>query len=268
MKGYPIDLVMVHGINCWNGSEFITVFNAILTSRQTCEKSGNLVGNSLVGTCLTLPNLGSLWVFFKYPKISVIFSCEYNPLFCSFSLQVTFFAEQLFYGNYWTLISDINTVRPSSFFSPFNIVRPTQIFGIFKKKSYDVVKPFLTWNSSFNLKNEHSNSIEKNRNRTRNQNRNIFYSILCILKIQICECSLLMSSWGTRAFHSKTSCVFFRCFFSIQPTHPTSGNTFDAKWKKKKGWPNFSHIYLLVKMVSKTMTRSIAGSYTHYYRPS
>ena len=24
----------------------------------------------LVGTCLTLPNLGFLWVFFKYPKIS------------------------------------------------------------------------------------------------------------------------------------------------------------------------------------------------------
>ena len=31
---------------------------------------GNLVGNSLVGTCLTLPNLGFLWLFFKYPKIS------------------------------------------------------------------------------------------------------------------------------------------------------------------------------------------------------
>ena len=29
-----------------------------------------LVGNSLVGTCLTLPNLGFLLVFFKYPKIS------------------------------------------------------------------------------------------------------------------------------------------------------------------------------------------------------
>ena len=27
-------------------------------------------GNSLVGTCLTLPNLGFLSVFFKYPKIS------------------------------------------------------------------------------------------------------------------------------------------------------------------------------------------------------
>ena len=38
---------------------------------------GNLVGNSLVGICLTLPNLGILWVFFKYPKISK----NGNPLF-------------------------------------------------------------------------------------------------------------------------------------------------------------------------------------------
>ena len=34
---------------------------------------GNLVGNSLIGICLTLPNLG----FLKYPKISKIG----NPLF-------------------------------------------------------------------------------------------------------------------------------------------------------------------------------------------
>ena len=34
------------------------------------SQPGKLVGNSLVGTCLTLPNLGFLWVFFKYPKIS------------------------------------------------------------------------------------------------------------------------------------------------------------------------------------------------------
>ena len=38
---------------------------------------GNLVGNSLIGICLTLPNLGFLWVFFKYPKIST----NWNPLF-------------------------------------------------------------------------------------------------------------------------------------------------------------------------------------------
>ena len=72
-------------------------------------------------------------------------------------------------------------ISPSSFFSPFTVIRPTQIFGIFKKKkSNDVVTAFFTWNNSFNLKNEHSNSIEKN--------TNIFHSILCILLIQICEC--------------------------------------------------------------------------------
>ena len=47
-----------------------------------------------------------------------------------------------------------DAIRPSSFFSPFTVVRPTQIFGIFKKKSNDVVKPFFSWNNSFNLKNE------------------------------------------------------------------------------------------------------------------
>ena len=33
-----------------------------------------------------------------------------------------------------------------------------------KKKSDDSVKPSFPWNNSFNLKNEHSNRIEKNRN--------------------------------------------------------------------------------------------------------
>ena len=34
------------------------------------SQSWDLVGNSQVGTCLTLSNLGFLLVFFKYPKIS------------------------------------------------------------------------------------------------------------------------------------------------------------------------------------------------------
>ena len=68
--------------------------------------------------------------------------------------------------------------------SDATVVRPTQIFGIFKKKSNDVVTPFFTWNNYVNLKNEHSNSVEKNRNK----NMNIFHSILYILLIQVCEC--------------------------------------------------------------------------------
>ena len=59
--------------------------------------------------------------------------------------------------------------------------RPKFLAFLKKKRSNDVVKPFFTWNNSFNLKNEHSNSIEKNWNK----NRNIFYSILSILLIQI-----------------------------------------------------------------------------------
>ena len=66
------------------------------------------------------------------------------------------------------------------FCSPFSVVRPTQIFGMLKKKSNEVIKPFFTWNNSFNLNNEHSNSIENN--------GNIFYNILRVLLIQICEC--------------------------------------------------------------------------------
>ena len=67
---------------------------------------------------------------------------------------------------------------------PYTVVRPTQIFAFSKKKSNDVVTPFFTWNNSFNLKNEHHKSIEKNRNK----NMQIFHSILYILLIQICEC--------------------------------------------------------------------------------
>ena len=42
------------------------------------------LGNSLVGTCLILPNLEFLWVCFKYPKISK----NGNPLFFPVTLIV------------------------------------------------------------------------------------------------------------------------------------------------------------------------------------
>ena len=45
--------------------------------RELSWEDWDLVGNFLVGTCLTLPNLGFLWIFFKYPKISK----NGNPLF-------------------------------------------------------------------------------------------------------------------------------------------------------------------------------------------
>ena len=61
-----------------------------------------------------------------------------------------------------------NAIRPSSFFTLFSVVRPTQIFGVFKKKSNDLVKPFFSGSNSFNLINEHSTSIGKNRNKNWN----------------------------------------------------------------------------------------------------
>ena len=47
------------------------------------SQSGNSQPSSQIGICLTLPNLGFLWVFFKYPKKSKIG----NPLF--FPMQNT-----------------------------------------------------------------------------------------------------------------------------------------------------------------------------------
>ena len=103
-------------------------------------------------------------------------------------------------------------IRLSSFFSPFSVVRPTQIFGVLKKKSSDVVKPFFTWNNPFNLKNEHSNSIEKNRVKS----KNIFYRILGILLIQIFNVIL-----GTRTSYSETSSDFSLVCFFFQSDRPT-----------------------------------------------
>ena len=121
-------------------------------------------------------------------------------------------------------------VRPSSFFSSFTVVRPTQICSIFKKKkSSDVVTSYFTLNNSFNLKNEHSNSIEKNRNK----NMNIFHSILYILLIQICQCYLLTSSWGTGPAIPKLLVIFFSL---IRPTrYQETNSTVHEKKKKKNG---------------------------------
>ena len=120
------------------------------------------------------------------------------------------------------------TLWPSSFFF-------LKFWHFQKKKCDDVVKPFFTWNNSINLKNEHSNNIEKNRNK----NRNFFYSILCILSIQICECYLLSSTWGTRASYSETSCDCFFLVFFFNPTdRPTQyQETHLTLNEKKGGWP-------------------------------
>ena len=58
------------------------------------SQSGNLVGNSLVGTCLTLPNLGFLWVFFKYPKISKNGNTLFFPVMDQNVFLIFFVAHQ------------------------------------------------------------------------------------------------------------------------------------------------------------------------------
>ena len=64
--------------------------------------------------------------------------------------------------------SNFSNLRPPLFFLRLASSDPHQ-------KSNDVVKPFFTGNNSLNLKNERSNSIEKNRNK----NRNIFFTVYC-----------------------------------------------------------------------------------------
>ena len=78
-----------------------------------------------------------------------------------------------FSSNYVTTSSSVRCLRLAS-------SDRSKFLAFSKKKSDDVVEPFFTWNNPFNLNDEHSDSIEKN--------RNMFYSILCILLIQICEC--------------------------------------------------------------------------------
>ena len=65
---------------------------------------------------------------------------------------------------------------------------------------------------------------------------NIFHSILYIfISIQICECSLLTSSWGTRANYSETYCDFFLGFF-FQSDRPTQyQETHSTVNEEKKG---------------------------------
>ena len=129
------------------------------------------------------------------------------------------------------LLLSLLLLRAILFFSPFSVVRPTQIFGIFqKKKRNDVVKPFFTWNNSFNLKNKHSSSIEKNCNK----NRSILYSILCILLVQIHKSFNVILGYQGLLYRDFLWFIFFRFFFSVRSTDPISGNAFDDKRTKKK----------------------------------
>ena len=112
----------------------------------------------------------------------------------------------------------------SSFFSSFRVVRPTQIFVIFQKKSNDLVKPFFTWNNSLIWKMHIViNSIKKN--------RNIFYSYIMYLtgggpRLSEISCAYdppiydITSGWRVAALFSREAqrwtpdaIWFSRCFY-------------------------------------------------------
>ena len=110
-------------------------------------------------------------------------------------------------------------IRLSSFFSPFSVVRRTQIFGIFKKRN-EVVKPFFTWNNSFNLNKE-------------KKQEHFFQYIMHFVNpnMSTLSCKVILGYPGL--LFRDFLCFFFRFSFPVLPTDPISGNAFDAKRKKK-----------------------------------
>ena len=129
----------------------------------------------------------------------------------------------------WVVSSE--TIRPSSFFSPFSVVRPTQFFGIFKKNKTknDAVKLLFTWNNSCNLKNVHSNSIEKN--------RNIFYGILRILLIHNQIIMWMLTFHVVLVYQGLLfrDFLWFSCFFFFSSTDRHNIRKRIRRQTKKKG---------------------------------
>ena len=69
---------------------------------------------------------------------------KYNPSLCSFSLQLIFFAEKPFYGNYSTLDSHINTVISHMF---------TYLSRWRRKPWQGLLCGWVKWSKSFMLHN-------------------------------------------------------------------------------------------------------------------
>ena len=138
---------------------------------------------------------------------------------------------------------------PSSFFSLFSVVWLTQIFAIFKqKKSNNLVKPFFTWNNSFNLRNEHSNSIVR---KTGTKPGSFFtvYCVFCPSKYVNVNFKRHPASWRTRASYSKTSCDFFLGFF-FQSHHPTQYQEMHSTLSEKKGGQPKPSLYCFFTIVA------------------
>ena len=70
--------------------------------------------------------------------------------------------------------------KASSFSSPFSVSDRPKFLAFSKKKKKkgnDVVKPFFTWNNSFNLKNEHITAQRKTGTKT-----GTFFTVYCAFR--------------------------------------------------------------------------------------
>ena len=102
-----------------------------------------------------------------------------------------------------------------------------------KKKSNDVVKPFFTWNNSFNLKNKHSNSIYSEKQEQK-QGHFLQYIVHFVNpNMWMLTFNVILGYQGL--LFRDFLWILFLFFFSVWPADPISGNAFDAKWKKKIG---------------------------------
>ena len=90
-----------------NGFPFLDIFGYLripikIPNLAKWDKSqpGNSQPSTQIGTCLTLPNLGFLRVFFEYPKISK----NGNPLFFPVIANVSFLISSCFKVPKWLLV--------------------------------------------------------------------------------------------------------------------------------------------------------------------
>ena len=86
----------VRKMKCLNSMTFQVFYDLYEPcNKRECQPS------SLIGTCLTLPKLGFLWVFFKYPKISKNGNLLFFPVNKASSTCIRIFLNpQLFLSGY------------------------------------------------------------------------------------------------------------------------------------------------------------------------
>ena len=116
------------------------------------------------------------------------------------------------------------------------------------KKCIDVGKPFFSSNNCFNLKSEHSNGIEKNRNKIRNPLYSILlnfpitstnFSAILILGSCLVICRLHSNDAEVPGLLFREFLWFFFLFFLVfQSDRPTQNQETHSTLNEKKGSPN------------------------------